>query len=87
MRRLKGTNLGIQNHGLADAARKPTNVSLDPALVSEAKTLGINVSRACEVGLKQQVVQEKSRRWQEENAEAIASANAWVEKNGLPLAR
>ncbi len=87
MRKLKGTDLGIHNRELADAARKPTNVSLDPALVSEAKALGINVSRACEAGLKQQVAQEKSRRWREENAEAIASANAWIEENGLPLAR
>lgn len=28
---------------------------------------------------------EAARKWQEENAEAIASWNDWVEKNGLPL--
>ncbi|MES2057575.1 MAG: type II toxin-antitoxin system CcdA family antitoxin [Pseudomonadota bacterium] len=27
--------------------RRPTNVSLDAALIGEAKELGINVSRAC----------------------------------------
>ncbi len=33
------------------AFRKPTNLSLDERLVADAKELGINVSRACEVGL------------------------------------
>ena len=28
---------------------------------------------------------ERKRQWQAENAEAIASSNAWVEKHGLPL--
>lgn len=32
-------------------------------------------------------VSEAGRKWQEENAEAIASINEWVEKNGLPLAK
>src|SRR3546814_2997140 len=30
--------------------KKPTNVSLSAALVEEAKTLGINVSEACQTG-------------------------------------
>jgi post-segregation antitoxin (ccd killing protein) len=28
---------------------------------------------------------ERKRQWQAENAEAIASSNAWVEEHGLPL--
>lgn len=36
---------------------------------------------------KRGVISEEGRRWQEENAEAIASINEWVEKNGLPLAK
>ena len=30
---------------------------------------------------------EEIEKWREENAEAIASVNEWVEKNGLPLAK
>jgi antitoxin CcdA len=66
--------------------RKPTNVSLDTGLVSEAKALGINVSRACERGLAALIVEERDRRWRAENADAVASSNAFASKNGLPLA-
>ena len=30
---------------------------------------------------------DETRRFKRENAEAFASLNAWVEENGLPLAR
>lgn len=66
--------------------RKPTNVSLDADLVGEAKRLGINVSRACDQGLAAEINGERARRWHAEYAEAIAASNAFVEKNGLPLA-
>lgn len=68
-------------------ARRPTNLSLDAELVEEAKLLGINVSRACERGLKAQIAEEQARAWLEDNGETIASSNAYVDKYGLPLAR
>lgn len=71
----------------AEAARRPTNVSLDVALVGEARELGINISRACEEGLAKQVAKSLAEQWLEENRQAIESSNAWVEKHGLPLAR
>ena len=67
--------------------RKSTNVSLAADLVTEAKALDINLSRACEAGLEAALKLERKRRWQEENREAAEAWNAWVEKNGLPLAR
>lgn len=66
--------------------RRPANVSLDPRLVEEARELGVNLSRACERGLVAVLAEERARRWREENAEAIASSNAYVEEKGLPLA-
>ena len=69
------------------AARKATNLSLDPGLLSEARDLGVNVSRAAEAGLREAVRAAKAEAWRRENAEAIASANAWVEAHGLPLER
>ena len=68
------------------ARRRPTNVSLSAKAVAEAKTLGVNVSKACEAGLLIEVKRERERRWLEENAHAIAATNRWVEENGLPFA-
>jgi antitoxin CcdA len=67
--------------------RRATNVSLDSEAVAEAKALGINVSRACEAGLKAEIKRVRAERWLEENREAIEASNAWVAKNGLPLAK
>ncbi len=65
--------------------KRPTNVSLDAGLVAAAKELGLNVSQACERGLKQQISEARNRAWVEESWEAIQSSNAYVEKHGLPL--
>jgi antitoxin CcdA len=67
--------------------RKPTNLSLEPDLVAEARRLGVNISRAAEDGIRGAVRAAAARRWQEENAEGIRQLNAYVEKHGLPLAK
>jgi antitoxin CcdA len=70
----------------ARRARRPANLSLDAALVTEAKALGVNLSAACESGLAAAVQQARAAQWQAENREPLESSNAWVEANGLPLA-
>ena len=65
--------------------RKPTNLSLDATLLAEAKALKVNLSRAAEDGVRSAVVAAKSEQWKAENAAAIRSSNAYVEKYGLPL--
>ena len=67
------------------SVRKPTNLSLDSALLKEAKSLGINVSRSAEAGIAEAVKLHKQQQWLKENAAALASSNAYVEANGLPL--
>lgn len=67
--------------------RKPTNLSLDPALLQEAKALGVNVSRSAEAGIAEAVREHKRVQWLKDNASALASSNAYVEAEGLPLAR
>lgn len=67
------------------ATRKATNLSLDVALVGEAREPGINLSRTCEDALRKEIAAERGRRWQEENQAGIAASNAYVEKHGLPL--
>ncbi|HET9068357.1 MAG TPA: type II toxin-antitoxin system CcdA family antitoxin, partial [Amaricoccus sp.] len=59
---------------------------IDPDLIEEAKALGVNASRAAEAGVREAVRAAKAEAWLRENAEAIASWNAWVAEHGLPLA-
>jgi antitoxin CcdA len=65
--------------------RKATNVSLDSALLKDAKALGVNISRAAEAGLSDAVRKAKGEAWQRENAQSMEDWGKWVEKNGLPL--
>uniref|UniRef100_UPI0035CA07C1 type II toxin-antitoxin system CcdA family antitoxin n=1 Tax=uncultured Sphingomonas sp. TaxID=158754 RepID=UPI0035CA07C1 len=69
------------------AFRRATNVSLDEQMVADAKALGINVSRACEVGLDAEIRAERGRRWIEENREANEAYTKYIEEYGLPLER
>ena len=63
----------------------PTSVSLDAALVSEAKQLGVSISQASNCGLEAAVKRARAERWLAENRAALDSYNDWVEANGLPL--
>lgn len=67
--------------------RKATDVSVNGKLLSEARGLKLDVTRAAEDGITRAIRAEKERLWRIENAEAIAAANEYVEKHGLPLAR
>lgn len=69
----------------AAAQKRPTNVSLSADLIDEAKALKVNVSKACEKGLREQVALSRAEQWREENREAIQYWNAHVDKHGLPL--
>jgi len=70
-----------------DGPKRATNVSLSEALVSEARALGINVSRACGEGLESEVRLERAKRWHDDNSEGFEAWNAFVERNGVPLVR
>jgi len=63
----------------------PTNVSLDEALVTEARDLGVNISRAATTGLSDAVAKARAERWLADNRTALESSNAFVEEHGLPL--
>lgn len=65
--------------------RKATNLSLDQGLLDEARALDINISRACERGLAEQIAQSRAERWRRENTEAVSSSNQFVERHGLPI--
>ena len=65
--------------------KKPTNLTLDPQLVADAKELGVSLSQAAEAGLRAAVAEAKSAAWKRDNAEAIAYSNKWYKENGLPF--
>jgi antitoxin CcdA len=68
---------------LADAPKKPTNLSVNSKLLAEAKNLNINLSATLEKALFTEVRDAKSRQWKEENRKAIRNCNELAEKNGL----
>ena len=69
------------------AKRRSVNLSLDEAVVAEAREYGISLSRTSEEALAAAVKTERERRWREENRAAIEANNRWVEQHGLPLER
>ncbi|NLS01922.1 type II toxin-antitoxin system CcdA family antitoxin [Rhizobium sp. P32RR-XVIII] len=72
---------------MSQSARKAANLSLNAELVSSARELNINISRAAEEGIARAIKAERERLWREENAEAIRLENEYVEKHGLPFAK
>ena len=84
--RLSQTKQATSSSPQRKSARRPTNVSLPEALTADARSLGINISQACERGLAREVAEVRARRWLKENERALASSNEYVEEHGLPLA-
>jgi antitoxin CcdA len=68
---------------LAQTTKKATNVSLSPALLSEAKQLNINLSATLEKALREEVTVRKQALWLAENSAAIDAYNALTEREGL----
>lgn len=65
--------------------RRATNVTLSEQLVTEARTLDVNLSKAAEAGIAAAVRAERNRRWQEDHRERIDAFADWFEENGLPF--
>jgi antitoxin CcdA len=65
------------------APKKSTNLSINSDLLRQARELKINLSRTLEERLAEVLREERARRWQEENREAIEAHNRFVEKYGL----
>jgi antitoxin CcdA len=63
-----------------------TNITVERGILEDARACGLNVSLIAEQALAAAVRAERARRWQTENAEAIAERTAWIERHGLPLA-
>ncbi|GAB7027808.1 type II toxin-antitoxin system CcdA family antitoxin [Geotalea toluenoxydans] len=65
-----------------NAPKKSTNLSINSDLLRQAKERRINISQALELRLAELLREEKSRRWKEENREAIEDYNRRIEAHG-----
>jgi antitoxin CcdA len=84
---MRMTNRSLARKSPGRTGARATNVSLDAALVAEAKALGVNISQASARGLELAVEKARGERWLAENMPALDAYNAYVEEHGLPLAR
>ena len=65
------------------ARKQATNLSIRSDLLSKARARKINLSQTLEDSL-EEILKEKDRTtWVEENREAVAAANRFVDENGL----
>ncbi|MFA5949821.1 MAG: type II toxin-antitoxin system CcdA family antitoxin [Hyphomicrobium sp.] len=65
------------------AKKKAVNLSIDAALIAEAKEAGTNMSAVLERALKEDLRERRTKQLQEENREAIAAHNRLIEQHGL----
>src|SRR5579862_2550689 len=62
--------------------KRAVNITVDAEILALAKEMGINLSQTLEAALRKLTEEERVRRWQKENREAIESHNAYFERNG-----
>ncbi|MBF0613227.1 MAG: type II toxin-antitoxin system CcdA family antitoxin [Magnetococcales bacterium] len=65
------------------APKRPLNVRINSALVTQAKELKINFSQELENRLVQVIAERKRQAWQEENQTAMEVYNQRMERDGL----
>jgi antitoxin CcdA len=63
--------------------KRALNVSIDAEILKVAKEMKINLSQAFEEALRERTKEERIRRFQEENKEAIESYNAFIDRAGV----
>lgn len=63
-------------------AKAAVNLSINEPALREARALNLNLSQLLERELERRLREERGRRWQEENREAIKAYNERVERDG-----
>jgi len=64
-------------------AKKPVNLTVDAALLAEARAQDINLSATLERALADALRQSRRDRWLADNAQAMAAYNVQVEEHGV----
>jgi antitoxin CcdA len=63
--------------------KRAVNLFVDVELLEAARRLRINISDTLERRLRKIVRAEQERRWLEDNREAVASINSFIDRHGL----
>jgi antitoxin CcdA len=63
-------------------SKRAANVTVRRDLLDAARAAGLNLSATLETALERALAEEKAKRWRDENSEAIAAYNDYVEKHG-----
>jgi len=69
------------------AKKRAVNLFVDSDLLDEARRLRVNISETLEHRLRSIVRAEQPKHWLEENRDAIASINSFIDRHGLLAAR
>jgi len=67
--------------------KRAVNLFVDVELLEQARRLRINLSETLENRLRTIVRAEQEKRWREDNRDAIASINSFIEQHGLLAAK
>lgn len=65
------------------SAKRAVNLSVDAALLAEAKALGANLSQTLEDALRAKLREQRHQQWRDENRAAIEESNAELDRNGM----
>ena len=68
---------------MAQCRKRAVNLSIDAALLDEAKAAGTQLSALLESALDSKLREHRQEKWLEENREAIEVSNAELAKNGM----
>lgn len=63
-------------------AKRATNVSIRSDLLDAAREAGVNLSATLERALSEELASVQRARWREENRDAIAAYNDYVDEHG-----
>lgn len=69
--------------GLSEGNKKKMSLSISEPLAEAARQLDINLSRAAESGILQEIKRRRDNAWLEKNRPAMAAYNERVEREGL----
>jgi antitoxin CcdA len=75
----------MQAEHLSPSSKRAANLTLSTEVLADAKALGINISKACDLHLRELVRKEKEARWKAEHADFIQAYNQTIAEESLPL--
>ncbi len=71
-----------RHRGGRNVVKRATNVSIRSDLLDAAREAGVNLSATLERALGEELATLRRARWREENREAIAAYNEYVDEHG-----